>query len=308
MSSRCGIIGSRPGPSSIVGAAALRPPVNRLDAVREEHDAQPQRRRVRPSRPPPPGRTAAATPARAAPARRPRRAGNDAVTADAVSRDRDAHRAPAGRGRSRRLGLRPLRVAGDVVIARAVAELAAGDDLDRQIRERRVGAGRRHLARPAADRRRAPCGPARSRASSSTASSSPACPASAGTSSRPSAPTMVVLSANSPVTSTGLPSAYLSRVRPTASKPSSGKPERIDAQVAVGAGGVALVLGQPLAQRQAVERLVVGRERCRRRPAAAASACRGCAAAPSRRASPGSSAAAPTSSSAPSPGAARRRG
>ena len=42
--------------------------------------------------------------------------------------------------------------------------------------------------------------------------------------SRPSAPTIVVRSRNSPIRSTGLPSAYAARRRPTASKPSSGKP------------------------------------------------------------------------------------
>ena len=115
MSSRCGIIGSAAWPELHRRAAALGPPVNRLDAVREEDDAQPQRRRVRLDARQRSARTAAAIPSTAAPARRPRRAENDDGTGDGKSDH--AHRTSCARlGGTARRG--PVAV-GAVVIASA---------------------------------------------------------------------------------------------------------------------------------------------------------------------------------------------
>ena len=157
-------------------AAALGPPVRRLDAVREEDDAQAQRRLRRAVPLPAAGcaTSAAATPATAAPGRRRRRAGSGAATSS--TRDARAHglfcprRRRRLRPRLRRLRRRARRRRRR---GRAMAELAARHEPRGQVRERRVAAGSHHLARSAADRTPAGCVRARSPSSSSTASSSP---------------------------------------------------------------------------------------------------------------------------------------
>ena len=135
-----------------------------------------------------------------------------------------------------------------IVIADPVAELTAGHDRDRQIRERRIAAAPPSCSRAAADPNRAPFVRARSPASSSTASSSPACPG------------LQVFEQAVGADDRGLVGELAGDVDRLAVGVGRARPadrieafereaQRIDPQVAVGAGGVAFVLRQPLAQR-----------------------------------------------------------
>ena len=186
MSSRCGSIGARPGPELHRRAAALGPPVRRLDAVREEHDAEAQRRpargrlrrRAAGARLPAPA--AASTRATAAPARRRRRGGSDggSCRARTAAMAHGLFSAPEDVGDS---GPCDGTSAGGTSAPRArLRNWRLVDDAGREVGERRVAAGLAPSRRSAADPTPAGCARARSRSSCATASSSPCCPASAG--------------------------------------------------------------------------------------------------------------------------------
>ena len=154
MSSRCGSIGCRPGPSSIVSAAALRPPVRRLDAVREVDDAQADRGLRRGCCCPlPAARKRAATPSTEGSARRRCLAERGAATwwkgNASCSWTLLLPAAAAGFGCASGVGAAST-------LLRAMAELTARHEPRGQIRERRVATKARSSRGSAVDR--TPCG------------------------------------------------------------------------------------------------------------------------------------------------------
>ena len=208
---------------------------------------------LRPRRPRP-GRRPAATPSRAAPARRRRRAGNDAATRDGSSDRRMRHRLRLARvdGTSRRR---------DVVVARAIAELRLVTIFTARSENDGVAAGRRHLVdeRPIGRQH----GPAQR-----VAEHLPRqrrhhlLVLRLQVVSRPSAPTIVVLSRELAGDVDRLAVGIrLRAARPTASKPSSGKPSGSMRRWHAAHVALRLCSASRSPQRQAVEALVVGRER-----------------------------------------------